>query len=68
MPVGLHASLPSGSFLTGTPNSMKARTPASAISTASLRKDSTVCWYWPGMDAIGARSSMPSLAKSGAIS
>ena len=39
----------------GTPNSMNARTPVSAISTASLRSDSSVCWNWPGMEAIGDR-------------
>ena len=43
-PVGFHASDPSASLRTGTPNSMNARTPASAVSTASLRSDSSVCW------------------------
>ena len=55
MPSGFHASDPSASLRSGTPKSMNARTPASAISTASLRSDSSVCWNCPGIDAIGDR-------------
>ena len=53
MPSGFHASEPSASLRSGTPNSMKAITPLLAISAASLRRDSSVCCDCPGIEAIG---------------
>ena len=47
---------------------MNAVTPRDAMSTASLRSDSSVCWNCPGIDAIGTASAMPSFTNSGAIS
>ncbi len=38
-----------------------------AISTASLRSDSSVCCDCPGIEAIGTGSAMPSFTNSGAI-
>ena len=46
---------------------MNAFTPRLAISCASLRSDSSVCCDWPGIDAIGMASLMPSFTKSGAM-
>src|SRR5512132_1584154 len=67
MPSEFHASDPSASLCTGTPNSTNARTPRSRISAASLRSDSIVCWACPGIDEIGVGSSIPSFTNNGAI-
>ncbi len=66
IPSGFHASEPSASLRSGTPNSMNASTPLLAISDASLRRDSSVCWDCPGIEAIGTGSVMPSFTNSGA--
>ena len=67
MPSGFHASDPSASLFAGMPNSMKPSTPFEAVSTASLRRASSVSWDWPGMLATGTGSVMPSFTNSGAI-
>ena len=67
IPSGFQASDPSASFVAGTAKSMNDRTPRSAISTASLRSDSIVCWNCPGIDGIGDRSVRASFTNRGAI-
>ena len=53
MPSGSWDAVPSASFVAGMPNSTKVRTPRDAMSTASLRSDSIVCWTWPGIEEMG---------------
>src|SRR5262252_5943165 len=47
------------------PNRISPPTPASAASTAALRRLSLVCWATPGMDGTGTGSAIPSLTNSG---
>src|SRR5215469_3529136 len=47
------------------PNRISPPTPASAASTAALRRLSLVCWTTPGMDGTGTGSAIPSLTNSG---
>ena len=47
------------------PNRISPPTPASAASTAALRRLSLVCWTTPGMDWTGTGSAIPSLTNSG---
>ena len=67
MPSGFQASEPCGSLRAGIPNNMNATTPLAAISFASLRRDSSVCWDCPGIDAMDTGSAMPSFTNRGAI-
>ena len=67
IPSGFHASVPSASLCSGTPNRTNASTPFDRISAAALRTDSTVCCDCPGIDAIGIASPMPSFTNSGAM-
>src|SRR3954466_4259707 len=67
MPSGSDACDPTASFEDGTPNSTIARTPRVAVSAASLRRDSSVCWNCPGIEEIGTGSLTPSSPKTDAI-
>jgi hypothetical protein len=66
-PSSFHASEPTASFLSGTPNRISEGMPSSAAFCASATHSSTESCACPGIDAMGLRVAFPGMTNSGSM-